>query len=197
MKAPTRREIVVAAVSAGVSGGSAWLLGKRGARPLGASVAMPLASDSTHLTAPENLSVLSAAEYAALAALCERIYPRDDTPGAADLRIPQFIDRSLASTPLPVWADGFLTGLARLDLGSFRRFGRPFLEASVADQETLIAQWASETEGDNPQFVRNVVVATLEGALGDPTYGGNADSRGWKAFGFRPDPFSPSLARSR
>jgi gluconate 2-dehydrogenase gamma chain len=197
MKGPTRREIVVAAVSAGVSGASAWLLGQRGARTLGASVAPTLALDSTHVTAPESLRVLSATEYAALVALCERIYPRDETPGAADLRIPQFIDRALASTPLPGWADGFLTGLARLDLGSFRRFGQPFPEARVADQEALVAQWAGESDGDNPQFVRSVIAATLEGALGDPTYGGNADGQGWKAFGFRPDPFSPSLAKPK
>jgi gluconate 2-dehydrogenase gamma chain len=138
------------------------------------------------------LRVLSAAEYFALAAVCERVYPRDESPGAQDLGIPTFIDAALARAGLPGWADGLLTALARLDAASLRRFGAAFGDARAADQEALLEAWAAEADGDNRQFIRNVVSAALEGALGDPTYGGNRGGAGWSSFGFQADPFAPS-----
>jgi hypothetical protein len=98
---------------------------------------------------------------------------------------------------LPSWAVGFRGALARVDARSLAAFAVPFFEAAVADQDALLAQWINEAEGVEPEFVRNLVTATLEGILGDPIYGGNLDGNGWKAFGLHPDPFSPSEIKKR
>jgi hypothetical protein len=109
--------------------------------------------------------------------------------------VPIYIDRALAARPLPRWSDGILTALARLDTESYRRFGGPFWRARPADKDALIADWAAEAQGDNSAFVHNVLLATLEGVLGDPIHGGNRDGAGWTAHGIRPDRFAPSEQR--
>jgi gluconate 2-dehydrogenase gamma chain len=143
------------------------------------------------------LHALSSAEYLALRAACDRVYPRDETPGAADLGVPLFVDRALADARPPPWATGLHEGLARLDATSQRGFGVAFQCAKPAEQDALIAQWAGEDETENAKFVRNLVEATLEGVLGDPTYGGNAGGGGWHEFGFHADPFSPSALKAQ
>jgi gluconate 2-dehydrogenase gamma chain len=188
---PTRRSILITAASAGIAGAGAALL--RAPRSLG-----PMLTPSARVMsiAPAaNLRVLSGGEYLALASACDRVYPCDETPGATELGVPIFVDGALADSPPPSWAEGFRDGLARLDIMSRQAFGVPLCQAKPADQDALIAQWASESGGENAKFVRNLVEATLEGVLGDPSHGGNVGGLGWREFGFRPDPFSPSRVK--
>ena len=86
---------------------------------------------SAGIELPETLRVLSVPEYFTLSAACERVFPRDDTPGAIDLGAPVYIDRALAVRPLPVWADDFRGGLAR------RRRGRPSLRGALLEGPAL------------------------------------------------------------
>jgi gluconate 2-dehydrogenase gamma chain len=190
MKSPTRREVVIAVASAGIAGATAGLLERR--RSTSAQGASAQATSPVPPTSPQGLRVLGDAEYAALAAACELVYPRDGDPGAVDLGVPLYIDRALDAAQLPPWGDGILTGLARLDSESFRRFAVPFCRARSSDQNAIFAEWAGQARGDNAEFARHLVTATLEGVLGDPTHGGNRDGKGWSALGFRPDPFAPS-----
>ncbi|HEY8088870.1 MAG TPA: gluconate 2-dehydrogenase subunit 3 family protein [Polyangiaceae bacterium] len=143
-----------------------------------------------HVDLPETLYVLSVAEYVTLAAACDRIFPRDDTPGAVDLGAPVYIDRALAERPPLPWADGFRAGLARLQADAMGRLGVPFGRASHADQETLLAERDASPDPEEARFLRSLVTATLEGALGDPAYGGNAAGAGWVELGFPVDPFA-------
>lgn len=190
MQRLTRREIVIAVTSAGVTGAATLLF----RRPHSTLRALAQATTAPASPVPA-LKALTEAEYVTLAAACERIYPQDDAPGALALDVPQFIDASLASSPLPGWSDGLLTSVARLDIESFRRYALPFAGAKVADQDALIDAWAAEPEGDNRRFVNHLVVATLEGVLADPVHGGNRGAAGWKTFGLGADPYTPSEVR--
>jgi gluconate 2-dehydrogenase gamma chain len=191
MSRPTRREVIIAAASASLgAAGALWVRPRPTSPKSSADGGAP-----QRPSVPSDLRTLRAPEYIALAAVCARIFPRDETPDAVELGVPEYVDQALSGDPLPAWADGFLTSLAHLDLACFEKFGVAFAAAKPMDQDATLASWASEAEGDNPRFIRSAVVATLEGVLGDPSYGGNRDGQGWKAFGFRPDPFSPSLRR--
>jgi len=190
MKYFTRRDLVIALASAGVTSAGGQLLRRSPARAAGSTVVPTPASAPV----PEDLEVLDDAEYLALVAACDRVYPRDDTPGAADLGVARYIDRALARSHLPPWSDGLRTGLARLDAECFERFRFPFFRTTTANQDTLLADWATEDDDDgagNASFVSHLVTATLEGVLGDPIHGGNRNGEGWTALGIHPDVLSP------
>ena len=78
----------------------------------------------------------SSGEYARLERLTELILPSDETPGAREAGVAEFVDFMVAhdtEQQAPLRA-----GLAWLDEQSGRRFGRPFLEASEAQQVSLL-----------------------------------------------------------
>jgi gluconate 2-dehydrogenase gamma chain len=75
-----------------------------------------------------------------LTAMCERIIPADETPGATAAGVPAFIDRMLAD-----WYDSpertrVIAGIEWLDTQSRTRFGREFAACSTSDQETLLLE---------------------------------------------------------
>jgi gluconate 2-dehydrogenase gamma chain len=189
-RGPTRREVIVAVASAGLATAATLLARRPGALLRGAAAAT--SAPPALPSAPTSLQSLTSAEYTTLTAIVERIYPRDDTPGAVDLGVPEFIDRALAGSSLPAWSDGLLTGLARLELESFRRFAVGFADARPVDQDALVATWAGERGADDARWIKRLTTATIEGVLTDPIHGGNRDAGGWRTFGLRADPFSPS-----
>jgi hypothetical protein len=192
----TRRDALVAVGSAGLASGATWL-GLHLPRAHGQSqAATPLVDGGAAATAlPKGIETLRAAEYLTLVAASERIFPRDESPGAEDLGVAAYVDAALSDDDEPRWAEGFREGLARFDAACKERFAVPYHLARVADQESLIAEWAEGTDAANAHFVHQLIVATLEGALSDPIHHGNAGGRGWAAVGLRPDPYSPSEVR--
>jgi gluconate 2-dehydrogenase gamma chain len=130
------------------------------------------------------LLVLTADEYATAAAVCERILPRDEDPGAIDLGVPAFIDRALAGDQVR-WSARFRSGLAALDREARRRTGKPYALASVATQNNILDDW-QDGSPEQAEMVRMIMTFTLEGAFGDPSHGGNRDARGWQLIGFAP-----------
>jgi hypothetical protein len=196
MQGPTRREIVIAAASVVLSGAGTWLaLRPRGATMAAKAVELADTEGPPSIPHQVHLRALAPDEYATLVAASERVFPRDESPGATDLGVAAYIDRALAEDDGPAWGDDFRTGLSRLDAESKERFGAPFHRARADDQDTLIGAWTGDREPVRSRFVRRLVVATLEGALGDPVHGGNARGMGWTGLGFQIDAFSPSAAR--
>jgi gluconate 2-dehydrogenase gamma chain len=188
MHLPSRRHVLFGAGSAGLTAALVVPLGR--SRPRAAAT-----PSSSSIALPESLRVLTVAEFFALAAACERIFPRDELPGAIDLGVPQYVDKTLGTRPGPTWTEGMRAGLARLDAEAAKRFSMPFYRAQPADQDALLTDWEADIEAENVDFLRNLVMATLEGALGDPTYGGNVGSQGWTSFSLRPDNFAPVMVR--
>ncbi len=88
--------------------------------------------------------VLSAAQNAAVLALCERIIPATDTPGAAGARVNEFVDDVLARAP-DSQRTRFLDGLAWLDARARRETGRLFADATVDEQIALLQPLSADT----------------------------------------------------
>jgi gluconate 2-dehydrogenase gamma chain len=192
MRHPTRRQVLLAtgaAVSGAALAAAARVrLSPRPHEHASADIGGP------PMEPPETLTVLSLAEYFTLAAECERILPRDESPGAMDLGAPVYIDRALGARPTLPWTDGFRAGLSRLDELANRRFITPFARVRGVDQDALLASVDAEEEADG-SFLRNLVVATLEGSFSAPTWGGNTGNKGWTDYGFPVDPFAPTGVR--
>jgi gluconate 2-dehydrogenase gamma chain len=132
----------------------------------------------------------SDAELVTLAAACERILPRDQDPGALDLDVPQFIDRALAGDDYHGWQAPMRQGLAELDTMARSRFTKRFHEAAAQAQDDLLSALQDGTRAQRELFSR-LVTLTLEGAFGDPSYGGNRNGDGWRLIGFLPMPGHP------
>jgi gluconate 2-dehydrogenase gamma chain len=125
--------------------------------------------------------VLSAPQLRDLDAITALILPTDDSPGAREAHVVEFIDKSL---------------------GSFAADQRPLFDAGLADLNARVAQrhpgaasfadlgaddagaLLRELEAEQSEFFETVRVATITGWLANPEYGGNAGKIGWKAIGF-------------
>jgi gluconate 2-dehydrogenase gamma chain len=131
-------------------------------------------------------------------ALAARIFPGSpDDPGAREAGVLVYIDRAVEGAYREL-QHAYRQGLAELE-----RHCRAEAQASFADlggdrQDALLTELdeiALQLEaGDAPAAdPRRIVLAqlygmvrqhTLEGMLGDPAYGGNRDSAGWRLIGF-------------
>jgi gluconate 2-dehydrogenase gamma chain len=136
---------------------------------------------------PPALRTFTQETFATLSAVTDRLLPRDTEPGALDLGVPHFIDEAVASTEelAPVRAL-LLHTLPILDREARKRFGKPFHQASTEDQDQLLGAW-QKAHDQSARFFEIMLTLTLEGALGDPKYGGNKGGKGWDLLAFRPD----------
>lgn len=124
-------------------------------------------------------------EYAVMAAAAERILPRDEDPGALDAHVPEYIDRILTTPVLRPMKEEFLSGTAALDRRCKRMFKTGFAQASAAQQDEVLTLFKESPRGTGEaHYYELLLVLTLEGLLGDPSYGGNKDYLGWKLAGF-------------
>ncbi len=131
------------------------------------------------------LQTFTSFEYAVVAAASERILPRDEDPGAQDANVPAYIDRMLQTPELKQMKTDFLQGLAALERRSRSMFQKGFVHASPEQQDELLTIFKDSDPGTGEaHFYELLVVLTLEGFLGDPSYGGNKDRVGWRLVGF-------------
>ncbi len=109
---------------------------------------------------PKNLT---AAEYAAVAAIAERIIPKTDTPGASDVGVPAFVD---------TMAGGYMTneerstlgaGLAGVDKRALSEHGKPFGQLTPAQQDGLLKSLATSKAAADTKFFRQIRDLTVTG----------------------------------
>jgi gluconate 2-dehydrogenase gamma chain len=75
-------------------------------------------------------------EFAVISRLADLIIPRDDTPGALDAGVPEYIDAMVAHMPAAqVRLSG---GIQWLDRHCGEQFGKPFLECAAAEQRHVL-----------------------------------------------------------
>lgn len=128
-------------------------------------------------------------EFALLTAACDRILPRDQDPGAVDANVPQYIDKMLQDPDLSQMRRDFVEGLNALGARADALHQKPFPELSPQEQDALLTLFKNGPDGTGePHFYELLVTLTLEGFLGDPSYGGNKDKAGWALVGFDPMP---------
>jgi gluconate 2-dehydrogenase gamma chain len=140
----------------------------------------------------EPLQALTAAEADLLDAIVARLIPSDaNGPGAREANAVRYIDRALAGA-LAASRDTYRVGLAALDRYSRSSRGRPFIELSPIEQDSVLidVETGAATgsgagfQGSSGQFFALVRTHTWQGTFGDPYYGGNANFVGWDLLGY-------------
>jgi gluconate 2-dehydrogenase gamma chain len=114
-------------------------------------------------------------------AIAALIIPTDDTPGAREAGVVQFIDRSL-HTFARDQRTLFASGLA--DLKKRVEAAHPgvdsFAKLDAIQQSALL----HDLENSKSDFFAAMLAATAAGMFANPEYGGNRDRIGWKLIGF-------------
>ncbi|HZH03546.1 MAG TPA: gluconate 2-dehydrogenase subunit 3 family protein [Myxococcaceae bacterium] len=124
-------------------------------------------------------------EFAVLSAAVDRLLPRDEDPGALDADVPVYIDRVLTTPELAPVREGLIGGVNALDRRSRGLFQKGFAEASAAQRDELLTLFKDgDPRSGEAKFMELLTALTLEGFLGDPSYGGNKDRVGWALMGF-------------
>jgi gluconate 2-dehydrogenase gamma chain len=114
-------------------------------------------------------------------AIAAQIIPTDETPGAREAHVINFIDHSLANWGARQKPD-FLKGLDELNAEVEKRWPGTgsFAKLAGEHQKELLTQW----EKDKKPFFEAVRSATITGMFALPSYGGNTDKVGWKLLGY-------------
>ncbi len=148
------------------------------------------------------VTFLNAHEAATVEALAGRIIPGSaGDPGAREAGADEYIDRALAG-PYRQLQRLYRAGLAALDETCTQRHGRRFVELPAEHQDAVLEQlsqgeWDAAIAAERaeagteeidlgllPYFFAVVRQHVVEGMFGDPIYGGNKDTVGWRLVGF-------------
>jgi len=165
-------------------GGGVVLLGAA-CKPKESVDAPPRASGVRAQVLTTSHRTFTADEFAVMSAACERICPRDEDPGALDANVPEYIDRMLQSPELTQMREDFIAGTQALDRRSHSMMGKGFAQATPEQQDEVLRVFkGGRPGGGEAHYFELLVVLTLEGLLGDPSYGGNKDRVGWALVGF-------------
>ncbi|HEY4222946.1 MAG TPA: gluconate 2-dehydrogenase subunit 3 family protein, partial [Myxococcota bacterium] len=127
-------------------------------------------------------ALVRAEDVVEIVAVAARLLPRDHTgPGALDAHVDLFLTRAVADPRL-----GEVVPLLEAGAGFLAR--ARFHALAEERQDALIDEVrAGVVDGYyGADFIRVVLVLTLEGFFGDPKHGGNHDEIGWRFAGFSP-----------
>jgi hypothetical protein len=92
-----------------------------------------------HPASGYTLRTLNPHQNATVVAMIDQIIPATDTPGAKGARVNEFIDVILTEWAFDDERRDFLAGLAGVDKKSNELFGKDFVDASPAQQFTLLS----------------------------------------------------------
>jgi gluconate 2-dehydrogenase gamma chain len=133
-----------------------------------------------------------------LEAICERIIPTDQDPGAAWAGVVIFIDRQLTG-PYRKLRKTYRLGLAGTNATSLAMFGKPFATLAAPQQDSVLQTMDNgQAKGDDwkqisaKSFFDLVFSHTMQGFYGDPRHGGNRERVSWKILGL---PYPPVRGR--
>ncbi|CAN7444386.1 gluconate 2-dehydrogenase subunit 3 family protein [Massilia sp. LjRoot122] len=87
------------------------------------------------------------AQRATLAAVCELIIPKTDTPGAIEAGVPAFVADMYAHWMLPAERKTLLAGLSDLDAASAKAHGKGFAGVTPAQQAALFGAARAAASG--------------------------------------------------
>jgi gluconate 2-dehydrogenase gamma chain len=133
-------------------------------------------------------------EAATVRALCDRIIPADEDPGAAWAGAVEFLDRKLVGyhrryQPL------YRVGLEGVSESSRALFRQEFVGLAPAQQDELLRKLeADQAPGSiwrqipGRDFFNRLVEHTLEGFYGGPRHGGNREAVSWRMLGLPTPP---------
>lgn len=122
------------------------------------------------------------AEAATVSAICGRIIPKDDFPGAAEAGVPNFIDLQLTRHNRK-HQPAYRQGLAAVEKAAHGRFQKSFAQLIEESQDEILRE-IQETQAEFFALIRAHI---MQGYYGDPRHGGNRNAVSWKMLGL-PDP---------
>jgi gluconate 2-dehydrogenase gamma chain len=122
---------------------------------------------------------LTAAEAIDVDAVAAQIVPSDDTPGAREAGVVEFIDRALATFFSQIAGD-YRAQLAAFQLTYRERHPAAASFAALTSEQQI----AVLTSVEQTPFFNTTRLLTLLGMFALPAYGGNRDGVGWKLIGF-------------
>ena len=132
---------------------------------------------------------LSESEARTLDAVCERLIPQDQDPGASKTGVVRFIDLQLAGHNR-MYQDLYRRGIRALDATARGLHGKPFADLDPERQDALLvlveegeasaAAWQGVSQ---KEFFSAVLDHAMQGFYGDPRHGGNAGAASWKMLG--------------
>jgi gluconate 2-dehydrogenase gamma chain len=121
-----------------------------------------------------------------LAAICERIIPADQDPGATEAQVVNFIDLQLIG-PYKRHRASYRQGIRGVEQASLKMFGHRFTELTSERQDEVLKELErAGVEGDarkglsSKDFLSLVLSHTMQGFYGDPRHGGNRARVSWK-----------------
>ena len=135
---------------------------------------------------------LSVEEARTLAAMCERIIPEDQDPGAAWAGCVNYIDRQLCG-PLKKLREKYRAGIAAVNQSCWKLYGKEFAELAE-EKQTEFLTMMEKGRAPSREFFGMVVEQTMQGFYGDPRHGGNRDAASWKMLGI---PYPPVRGRMK
>ena len=138
------------------------------------------------------------AEGQTVGALCERIIPADQDPGATDAGVVNFIDLQLMG-PYKRHRASYRQGIRGVEQTSLQMFDHRFTELSPERQDEVLQTleggggtgeaWQGLSSKD---FFSLILSHTMQGFYGDPRHGGNRGHVSWKMLGL---PYPPIRGR--
>ena len=133
-----------------------------------------------------------------VAAICERLIPAGQDPGATEAGVVNFIDLQLMG-PYKRYRASYRQGIKGIEQSSLRMFGYRFTELSPEKQDELLKQaeaggatgeaWKDLSSQD---FFSLILSHTMQGYYGDPRHGGNRGRVSWQMLGL---PYPPIRGR--
>jgi gluconate 2-dehydrogenase gamma chain len=129
-----------------------------------------------------------------VSAICERIIPTDQDPGAREAGVVNYIDLQLMG-PYKRHRATYRRGIKGVEQTSLKMFGNRFTELSPERQDEVLKEleqggaageaWQGLSSKD---FFSLILSHTMQGFYGDPRHGGNRGRVSWKMLGL---PYPP------
>jgi hypothetical protein len=126
-----------------------------------------------HAQAPAAKTYLPAPLAATLAAAADRILPRTDTPGAADVGVPAFIDRFYGEFMTPAEQQLLTQALEAIDAAAKSSNGAAFSTLTPQQQDTVLRAVATAQQGKEPSPFGLLRSATILGYFTSEEVGRN------------------------
>jgi hypothetical protein len=123
--------------------------------------------------APAAKTYLAPALAATLAAAAERILPRTDTPGAADVGVPAFIDRLYGEFMTPAEQQFLTQGLQEIDAAAKSSNGAAFSTLTAQQQDAVLRTIAIAQQGKDSGSFGLLRSATILGYFTSEEVGRN------------------------
>ena len=112
---------------------------------------------------PASKSYLTPAQGAIAAAVAERILPRTDTPGAADVGVPAFLDRLYGEYMSAGEQKLLVSGLDEIESAARAAHGASFSALTTAQQDGVLRRVAASQQDRDPGSFALIRSATIVG----------------------------------